>query len=167
MFSNFPKQPSPNFLPCTNCLGRYLSCDKFGIFSATSEAVSPLETFTLLPTADTPGTFQIQTLRETYLTVKEPSGKSAKALPEVRGDATEMTFYTTVRIRMQARFKPRIKASKEEKAREKITRSELESAVGRRLNEDEVKRLKRARREGDYHEVLLDIKVKSKHDKYG
>lgn len=101
--------------------------------------------------------------------MKEAStSKSGKALPpEVRGDATETTFYTTLRIRMQARFKPRIKASKEEKAREKITRAELEAAVGRRLTEDEVKKLKRARREGDYHEVLLDIKVKSKHDKYG
>ena len=68
---------------------------------------------------------------------------------------------------MQARFKPRIKASKEEKAREKISRRELEEAVGRRLEEDEVKRLKRARREGDYHEVMLDLKVKGKHDKYG
>ncbi|KAM7209395.1 FRG1-like family domain containing protein [Naviculisporaceae sp. PSN 640] len=149
--------------------GKYLSCDKFGIFSATSEAVSPLETFTILPTPDTPGTFQIQTQRETFLTVKEgSSSKSGKALlPEVRGDARETNFYTTLRIRMQARFKPRIKASKEEKAREKITRAELEAAVGRRLTEDEVKKLKRARREGDYHEVLLDIKVKSKHDKYG
>ncbi|KAM7222879.1 FRG1-like family domain containing protein [Rhypophila decipiens] len=154
--------------------GKFLSCDKFGIFSATSDAVSPLETFVLLPTADTPGTFQIQTLRETFLTVKQASSSKSTAastakvpLAEVRGDATETTFCTTLRIRMQARFKPRIKASKEEKAREKITRSELESAVGRRLTEDEVKRLKRARREGDYHEVLLDIKVKSKHDKYG
>lgn len=68
---------------------------------------------------------------------------------------------------MQARFKPKIKANKEEKAREKISRKELEEAVGRRLEEDEVKMLKRARREGDYHERLLDIKVKNKHDKYG
>lgn len=143
-----------------------MSCDKFGVFSATSEAISPLESFSLLPTADTPGTFQIQTLRETFLTVKEPTSKAPKAVPEVRGDATEMTFSSTLRIRMQARFKPRFKASKEEKAREKITRSELETAVGRKLNEDEVKRLKKARREGDYHDVLFDIKIKSKHDKY-
>ncbi|KAK3330080.1 FRG1-like family-domain-containing protein [Apodospora peruviana] len=149
--------------------GKYLSCDKIGLFSATSEAVSPLESFSILPTADTPGAFQVQTLRDTFLTVRtSASSKSGKAaVPEVRGDAADMSFDSTLRIRMQARFKPRIKASKEEKAREKISRSELEQAVGRRLEEDEVKRLKRARREGDYHEVLLDIKVKSKHDKYG
>jgi protein FRG1 len=114
-------------------------------------------------TADTPGTFQIQTLRDTYLTIKS---LPTKKIPEVRGDATDVSFDTTLRIRMQARFKPRLKASREEKARERISRRELEEAVGRRLDEEEVRRLKRARREGDYHEVLLDIKVKSKHDKY-
>ncbi|KAI1077650.1 actin-crosslinking protein [Whalleya microplaca] len=145
--------------------GKYLSCDKYGILSATSEAVSPLETWTAIPTADTPGTFQFQTLRETFLTVKEST--KPNGAPEVRGDATDIKFDTTVRIRMQARFKPRFKANKEEKAREKVSRRDLEEAVGRRLNEDEVRTLKRARREGDYHEQLLDIKQKNKHDKYG
>ncbi|KAK1837145.1 FRG1-like family protein [Podospora conica] len=138
--------------------GKFLRCDKIGLLSATSDAISPLESFLVFSTADTPGTFQIQTLRDTFLQVK---GK------EVRGDAEGTSFDTTWRIRMQARFKPRLRASKEEKAREKIGRKELEEAAGRRLEEDEVKRLRRARREGDYHEVLLDLKVKSKHDKYG
>jgi protein FRG1 len=128
--------------------------------------VSPLESFLAIPTADTPGTFQIQTLRETFLTIKPSTSSKASALPEIRGDATDISFNTTLRIRMQARFKPRLKASKEEKAREKISRKELEEAVGRRLEDDEVKRLKKARREGDYHEALLLIKVKNKHDKY-
>lgn len=144
---------------------RYLSCDQYGILTATSEAVSPPETWTAIPTADTPGTFQLQTVRETFLVAKESTKPNGP--PEVRGDATDITFDTTLRIRMQARFKPRIKASKEEKAREKISRKELEEAAGRRLNEDEVRSLKRARRDGDYHERLLDIKQKSKHDKYG
>ncbi|KAI7779820.1 hypothetical protein LA080_000318 [Diaporthe eres] len=147
--------------------GKFLGCDKYGIFSAVSEAVSPLESFTLIRTADTPGTFQVQTLRETYLTVKASTSSRANAAPEVRGDAADTSFDTTLRIRMQARFKPRLKASKEEKAREKISRRELEEAAGRRLDEDEVRVLKRARREGDYHERLLDLKTKNKHDKYG
>ena len=67
---------------------------------------------------------------------------------------------------MQARFKPRFKADKAEKAREKISWKQLEEAAGRKLEEGEVKKLKRARREGDYHEQLLTIKTKSKHDKY-
>jgi protein FRG1 len=150
---------------CVVCC-RYLSCDKYGILSATSEAVSPLESFLVVPTPDTPGTFQIQSSRDTYLTVTASKSSKANAPAEVRGDGAEITFDTTLRIRLQARFKPRLKASKEEKAKEKISRKELEDAVGRRLEEDEVKRLKRARREGDYHEKLLDLKVKTRHDKY-
>ncbi|RSL76130.1 hypothetical protein CEP51_010241 [Fusarium floridanum] len=150
--------------------GRYLSCDKIGLLSATSEAVSPLESFNVIPTADTPGTFQLQTLRDTLLTIK-PSTKASKsgkaAAAEVRGDADVISFNTTFRIRMQARFKPKLRASKEEKALAKISRRELEEAAGRRLDEDEVRKLKRARREGDYHERLLELKVKSKHDKFG
>lgn len=100
------------------------------------------------------------------MTIKPSTSSKANALPEIRGDATDITFNTTLRIRMQARFKPRLKASKEEKASQKISRKELEEAVGRRLEDDEVRRLKKARREGDYHEALLLIKVKNKHDKY-
>lgn len=129
--------------------------------------MSPLESFVLIATPDTPGTFQVQTLRDTYLTVAASKSSRAGAPPEVRGDAADIGFDTTLRIRMQARFKPRLKATKEEKAREKVSRQELEAAVGRRLDEDEVRRLKRARREGDYHEQLLMLKVKNKHDKYG
>lgn len=150
----------------SNQLYRYLGCDKFGILSANTEAVSPLESFLAIPTADTPGTFQIQTLRETFLTMKPSSSSKANSPPEIRGDAENITFNTTLRIRMQARFKPKLKASKEEKGRQKISRKELEEAVGRKLEDDEVRKLKKARREGDYHEALLLIKVKNKHDKY-
>ena len=67
---------------------------------------------------------------------------------------------------MQARFKPKLKASKESKAREKISRKDLEEVVGRKLGDDEVKRLKKARVQGNYHEAILDVRVKGKHDKY-
>ena len=73
---------------------------------------------------------------------------------------------TSIFIRMQARFKPQHKVETTEKVRSKISRKELEAEVGRPLEDDEVKRLKRARKEGDYHEVMLDVKVKGKHDKY-
>ncbi|KAI0548438.1 actin-crosslinking protein [Xylaria curta] len=145
--------------------GKYLACDKYGILSSTSEAIAPPETWTVIATPDTPGTFQLQTLQETFLTIAE--SKKPNGAPEVRGDATEISFESTLRIRMQARFKPRLKASKELKEKAKVSRKELEEAVGRRLDEDEVQRLKKARREGDYHEQLLDLKSKNKHDKYG
>jgi protein FRG1 len=136
------------------------------MLSANTEAVSPLESFLSIPTADTPGTFQIQTLRDTFLVIQPSNSSKSAALPDIRGDADSINFNTTFRIRMQARFKPKLKASKEEKAKEKISRKELEEAVGRKLEDDEVRKLKKARREGDYHEALLLIKVKNKHDKY-
>lgn len=140
---------------------RYLGCDKFGILSATTEAISPEESFLCIAPPSTPGTFSIQTQREKFLTINEDS-----KTPEVRGDAESICFNATFRIRMQARFKPRLKANSESKAREKISRKELEEVVGRRLEDDEVRRLKRARREGDYHETILDVRVKGKHDKF-
>ena len=143
---------------------RYLSCDKFGILSATREAISPEESFLCISTPDTPGTFSIQTQREKFLTITEDSNDNKP--PEIRGDAETVSFNTTFRIRMQARFKLRLKANKESRAREKISRKELEDVVGRRLEDEEVRRLKRARREGDYHEVILDVRVKGKHDKF-
>ena len=87
-------------------------------------------------------------------------------MPEIRADAQDEGPGTALRIRMQARFKPTLKASKEEKVREKISRAQLEAEVGRRLEDDEVKKLKKARKEGTYHEALLDVKVKGKHDKF-
>ncbi|KHN94552.1 FRG1-like family protein [Metarhizium album ARSEF 1941] len=147
--------------------GRYLACDKMGFLSATSEAVSPLECFHVVPAADAAGTFQLQTSHETFVTVRPDASSKSTSPADLRGDEDKHTAHTTMRIRMQARFKPKLKASKEEKALSKISRRELEEAVGRRLDEDEVKVLKRARREGDYHERLLDLKVKNRHDKFG
>jgi hypothetical protein len=44
--------------------------------------------------------------------------------------------------------KPKLKASKEEKAQMKISRKELEEIIGRRLEDEEVRKLKRAKRKG-------------------
>ncbi|KAJ5763618.1 hypothetical protein N7533_002299 [Penicillium manginii] len=147
--------------------GKYLSCDSHGLFSATASAVSHYESFLAIPSVDIPGTFALQVRggdSESFLGIKE----SAKATGgvEIRGDATTVSFETTVRIRMQARFKPRLRANKESKAYEKISQKELESLVGRKLEDDDVKRLRKARREGNFHEVMLDVKVKGKHDKF-
>ncbi|MCJ1309771.1 hypothetical protein MMC25_003432 [Agyrium rufum] len=141
--------------------GRYLGVDKFGILSAIREAISAEEQLLCVVSPDTPGTFSIQTQRDLFLVMNETTKTT-----EIRGDAESINFNTTFRIRMQARFKPRLKANKESKAREKISRKELEDVVGRRLNDDEVKRLKKARREGNYHEAILDVRVKGKHDKF-
>ncbi|MCJ1394174.1 hypothetical protein MMC18_007052 [Xylographa bjoerkii] len=141
--------------------GRYLGCDKFGVLSATREAISAEESLLCIASTDTSGAFNVQSQRDKFFTV----GRDNKT-PEVRGDAEVISFSTTLRIRMQARYKPRLKANKESKAREKISRKELEDVIGRRLEDDEVKRLKKARRDGDYHETILDLRVRGKHDKY-
>lgn len=137
---------------------RYLNSDKFGILAATRDAISPEEQFTLLP-AD--GLFTVRTTRDKFFSASQDKGV------EVRADADDDTSPgCAIRLRMQARFKPVHKAAKEEKAREKISRAQLEQAVGRKLEDDEVKLLKRAWRDGTYHEALLDVKVKGKHDKF-
>ncbi|KAI9665379.1 MAG: hypothetical protein M1831_001817 [Alyxoria varia] len=147
--------------------GKYLGCDKYGIMSATREAVSLEEQFYCVPAPEgSAGMFALKTGRDTHVGVG--NGEESKELEKtpVRGDKEEIKVESTLRIRMQARYKPKLKVSREEKARERISRKELEEAVGRRLEEDEVKRLKKARREGNYHEALLDVKVKGKHDKF-
>ena len=141
---------------------RYLRCDKYGILSASSTAISPEESFICIPVPDNPSTFALQNARDKFLTIDESSSSG----PEVRGDAEVINFNTTLRIRMQARFKPRLRANKEEKAREKISSKELEDIIGRKLEDDEVRRLKKAKREGNFHEIALDFKVKTSHDKY-
>lgn len=148
---------------------RYLSCDTYGLLSATASAISHLESFIVIPSLEVPGMFSLQVGggdKENFISVREKKSSSMTTTTEIRGDATSISFETTLRIRMQARFKPRIKVSKEIKAREKVSRKELEEMVGRALNEDEVKRLRRSRRDGDFHEVLLDVRVKGKHDKF-
>jgi protein FRG1 len=142
--------------------GKYLSCDKFGILNATKEAVGPEEQFTVIGVNDQPGVFAIQNAREKFIELEE--GKTGA--DKIRGDAETIQFMSSLRIKMQAKFKPKLKVAKEEKALSKITRKELEKMVGRELEDSEVKTLKRARREGDFGEKLLDVKVKSKHDKF-
>ena len=139
----------------------YLSCDTIGVLSANREAISLEESFICIPSSDLPGTFSIQTVRDRFLTIVDET-----KVPEIRGDAESISFHTTLRIRMQARFKPIFKANKEQRVKQTISRKLLEATVGRKLEDDEVRRLKRARAQGDYHEAVLDVKVKGKHDKY-
>lgn len=149
---------------------RFLSCDKHGLLSATASAVGHYESFLAIPSLDIPGMFSLQTGggdKEEFLCVKEgKKGSLGQPTVEIRGDATAVSFETSIRIRMQARFKPRIKAKKESKALEKISQKELEAAVGRRLEDHEVRRLRKARKVGNFHEEVLDVRVKGKHDKF-
>ncbi|CAI6339359.1 unnamed protein product [Periconia digitata] len=147
--------------------GHHGRASKQGILSATATAISPSESLlaSLTPPASPPSsslppTFSIQTANSTYI-----SNPSSTTL-DVRADASELSPATTLHIRMQARFKPRLRVAKAEKAAEKVSKRELEAIVGRRLDDNEVKMLRRAKREGDFYEKSLDLKVKNAHDKY-
>ena len=154
--------------------GRYLACDKLGLVTASREAVGPEEQWSVLPVEDGgsgKGVFRLKGYRGGYLGIsgmkREDDEREQKVEGlRVRGDEEEETESTKIRIRMQARFKPQVKVQKAEKAREKISRRQLEEEVGRKLEDDEVRSLKKARKEGSYHEALLDVKVKGKHDKF-
>ena len=163
---------------------KYLSCDSHGILSSKREAIGREETFQVVIAAESVtgegsvgGQFALKTAatggegKEMF--IRATGGEAAhdgdvkrKKPIEVRGDGDGISYSTTLRIRMQARFKPRLKMNKEAKAKEKISRQELERAVGRKLEDDEVKKLKKARRDGTYHEEILDVRVKGKHDKF-
>ncbi|KAI4168256.1 MAG: hypothetical protein LQ348_007533 [Seirophora lacunosa] len=138
---------------------RVAGTDSIGALSAQTEAMSYEETFACIATPDTPGTFNLQTQREKLVRLTDDCNN-------VRGDAESISFNTTVRVRMQARFKLRLKANKESKAKEKISRKDLVEAAGRKLDDNEVRALRKARIQGDYHEKLLLLRSKGKHDKY-
>ncbi|KAF2458259.1 FRG1-like family-domain-containing protein [Lineolata rhizophorae] len=149
--------------------GKYLSCDKYGILGATKEAVGTNESFVV---EEAPAEARLETGSGAQLLLRTAEGKYVSVDADkpknagIRGDTETPAENCVVRIRMQARFKPKLKVAKVEKAREKISRKQLEQEAGRRLEDDEVRRLKKARKEGDYHEAMLDIKVKGKHDKF-
>ncbi|KAL9099262.1 MAG: hypothetical protein Q9163_005215 [Psora crenata] len=140
---------------------RYLSCDRIGILSANREAISAEESFLCILSPETPGAFTIHSVHQKLLAIVE----GAKG-PEIRGDAESISPNNMVCIRMQARFKPKYKTTLEEKATHRISRKELEETVGRPLKDNEVRRLKKARVQGEFHEALLDLRVKGRHDKY-
>jgi len=169
--------------------GGYLSCDQYGILGAKREARGREENFTIDTTTDENGRswFQLQTAatknkskaderRYVSAVTEQTSRKESDNLDDntakkvsisLRGDGEAASENTWIVLRMQTRFKPQTDEVKEAaRSREKISRKELEAAAGRKLTDDEAKRLKRAKREGDYAEAILDIRAKGKHDKY-
>ena len=165
--------------------GGYLSCDSMGILGARREARGVEEGFVVeeVEVVDGEdggkrnGRWRVKTVASgeggaRYLSVvveekgKAEEGERRKVEVSLRGDGEVGEKGTEVVIKMQARFKPRLQANKETKRNEKVSRKELEVAVGRSLGDEEVKRLKRARKNGTYHEEVLDVRVKGKHDKW-
>lgn len=122
--------------------GKYLGCDKHGILSATREAISPEEEFVPVKNELGGGRWALQTVRERFVGVDESGG-----VIEVRGDAESVGFGETWRLRLQKRNKKKTKGvGADGKIKDKITRKELEELAGVKLDDDQVKTLKRSRR---------------------
>ena len=143
--------------------GRYLTAERDGSLSARTEAIGPAEGFVVvLASRETPGLFALQTVREGFVGTERTDTDGGR----IRCDEEAISFATTLRVRMQARFKPKIRKGKEEMERQRIGRKEIEEVVGRKVTDEEARRLKRARREGDFYEQVLGLKAKGRSDKY-
>ena len=104
---------------------RYLGVDKFGIPSATRDAISAEESFICIP-ASSAGVFGIRSTREKFLVVDADS----KAGVEIRGDAETEDDNTGIRVRMQARFKPRLKATRLRRPGRRLVRVRSRQRLG-------------------------------------
>jgi protein FRG1 len=145
--------------------GKYLSCTKEGELSATRDAIGPEEEFVPVRSELGGGRWAWQTCRDKFLGVDEKASGVV-----VRGDRDDVGFRETWTVRLQRRNKVRVKAGGgEEKGRTKdrVGRKELEDMAGFPLDDEQVKLLRKARKEGGFHEAMLDLKVKhGKHDKF-
>jgi protein FRG1 len=161
--------------------GSYLNCDGFGVLRAQREAIGREEGFEIRPVEDETGSFVLKTaaskteqkekgdrfLAAVATVTTDEEGEEKRISVSIRGDAEDREDASTnIHLRMQARFKPQVIKEQAKEKDAKISRRELVAAVGRELEDDEVKRLKRARKNGTYHEELLDVRVKGKHDKF-
>jgi protein FRG1 len=159
--------------------GGYLSCDSIGVLGAKREARGMEEGFVVeqfeiegkvrwrMRTAASKSSEGESGRRYISTTTKDTATSNSKSVSvSIRGDGEADSPSTYMIVKMQAKFKPRVQQNKEIKAKEKISRKELEQAVGRRLEDDEVKRLKRAKKDGTFYEEVLDVRVKGKHDKF-
>lgn len=181
---------APNEINFKSSHGGYLSCDQYGILGAKREARGREEAFFIDSTTDDDGKqwFQLRCAATTtsskpddqrYLSAVTENATSSKDADDaqdaprkkvsiaLRGDGETSSPNTLLILRMQSSFKPQSHETKESnKTKEKISRQELEAAAGRTLNDEEARRLKKAKREGTYHSAILDIRAKGKHDKY-
>jgi protein FRG1 len=150
--------------------GRYLGCNATGELSAMREAIGPEEEFLPVPSELGGGRWAWQTCRDRFVGVDEKASGGVV----VRGDRDEVGFRETWTVRLQKRNKVRVKAGRgggtaEDKgrAKDRVSRKELEEMAGFPLDDEQVKLLRRARREGGFHEAMLNLRVKhGKHDKF-
>lgn len=100
--------------------GKYLSCDKVGVLSATREAIGAEEEFevSLLPGG---GRWALGTVRGGFVGVQETGGKAV-----VRGDGEKVGFGEEWVVRVQRRNKKKKKSGDKGRVKDRVSRKELE-----------------------------------------
>ncbi|OLL27135.1 Protein frg1 [Neolecta irregularis DAH-3] len=143
--------------------GKYLSVDKFGSLTANTEAIGLMEAWSLERVTDNGWTLKSKI--EKYVSI----GKVQNGY-EIRGDSEHLTENEIFILRVQKRFLKRrlaeAKKVEDQKKPHKVSRSELERLVGKKLTDERVKELRKADKEGLLNEALLDLRVKKKNDRY-
>ncbi|ORX89564.1 hypothetical protein K493DRAFT_302228 [Basidiobolus meristosporus CBS 931.73] len=142
--------------------GKYLSCDKVGVLSIDSEAVGPQENWTPILRDDG---ISFQNVHGKYLSIEEAGGK-------LRGDSEEIRFCEVFRVKCQASARKKVKTK--EKGVQNSTEAEYHNirrfqswGLGRVvLSKEDKSELKKAKKEGNFSETLLDRRSKLKSDRY-
>ena len=132
-----------------------------------------------MPAAAGAGGVALMTARELFVGVDGGGrgGRAAAAVARrtrrgrwgVRGDVDSVEFRSTLRVRMQSKVPSRVlRGAKEERERAKVSWKELggdgRAAAGGGGGEGAGSGLRGGK--GNFHEVLLDVKIKGKHDKF-
>lgn len=176
-----------NKISLKTATGKFLSCDRIGILSASKEAIGPQEEWEPIQ-RDDGWAFQNVFERFLYHFPLDSVGKQANhtrsvdevaagGKVEIRGDAESVGFNETFILRIQARLRKRSKTTPVVHAEPKLSRRDLEKmywssrkltnfSAGKALSDEQVKELRKAKKEGWFNSALLDIRTKSKSDKY-
>lgn len=115
-----------------------------------------------------------------YLQNRAVDEVAAGGKTEIRGDGESIGFNETFTLRIQARLRKKAKTVATPRSEPKLSKKELEKRyfltfpkvpltvfrAGRSLTDEQVKILRIAKKEGQFETALLDIRTKSKSDKY-
>ncbi|KAG0237725.1 hypothetical protein BGW42_000131 [Actinomortierella wolfii] len=157
---------------------KYLSSDKFGVVTATAEAIGMQEEWTIVLRDDG---LALQNHYGKFLSVDEVASTSASSSSkfQIRADSDVIGFCESFTAKIQARFRQKAaEAARKKKSEEDDDGNEesLEYQQTRKyqtwshgkviVSDRNAQELKRAKMEGRLNEALLDRREKVKSDRY-
>ncbi|KZS91060.1 hypothetical protein SISNIDRAFT_443439 [Sistotremastrum niveocremeum HHB9708] len=152
--------------------GKFLSCDAHGLVSADRDARGPQEEWT--PVLVEGGMVAFMNVYEKYLSVDEVAGGTL----QLRGDSETIGFRERFWVKVQSKYKreateeERKKKEGETSGKRKIDEAETNRTfhtwgAGRSVvSQEDTRALKKARKEGQLSEALLDRRAKLKSDRF-